>query len=336
MSANFQPRNEAELAETLRGCTAERRRVRLSGGGLVAKAPPEGALGVWLFGITGIVDIREGDLVATARTGTSLFELDSELSERGRRFPLRPHDAGDRATVGGVFAASADGLTARLGFRARDILLGARAVLGSGDRVSVGAKVVKSVAGLDVCKALVGSRGCLAAITEVTFRIEAIPDARVTMAGVFRGAVAAHAAVAVADALPLVPSGLVVSPQEDDLRVDVLLEGPRAAVAEATRRLARTGFAEDKGEWATLTSHAALDPRTKHVRVSGRAPRAAPLDAVPKGAHSFVVDVLRGRYYAHVAEDTAMPRPPDPIADRVRRAFDPASTFAPGRGLGLS
>ena len=54
MSGNFQPRNEAELSETLRGCTAEKRRVRLSGGGLIAKSPPEGTLGVWLFGITGI------------------------------------------------------------------------------------------------------------------------------------------------------------------------------------------------------------------------------------------------------------------------------------------
>ena len=55
-----------------------------------------------------IVEIREHDLVATARAGTSLFEIDAELRERGRRFPLKPHDAGDRATVGGSFAAAAD------------------------------------------------------------------------------------------------------------------------------------------------------------------------------------------------------------------------------------
>jgi glycolate oxidase FAD binding subunit len=334
VSGNFQPRNEAELAETLRGSTNEGRRVRLSGGGLVAKNPPEGALGVWMFGITGIVEIREGDLVATARAGTSLFELGVELAERGRRFPLRPHDAGDRATVGGVFAASADGLSGRLGFRARDVLLGARVVLSNGDRVAVGAKVVKSVAGFDVCKALVGSRGCLAAITETTFRIEAIPEASETFAGVFRGNVAAHAAVAAADALPLAPSALVVSPQEDDLRVDALLEGPGAAVAEAGRRLTRVGFAKDAGDWANLTSYAALDPRTKHVRVVGRAPRAAPLDAVPQGAHSFLVDVLRGRFYAHVADAAAPPRPLDELRERVLRAFDPSGTFAPGRGFG--
>jgi glycolate oxidase FAD binding subunit len=334
VSGNFQPRNEAELSETLRGCTAENRRVRLSGGGLIAKSPPEGTLGVWMFGITGIVEIREGDLVATARAGTSLFELGQELAERGRRFPLRPHDAGDRATVGGVFAAGADGLAGRLGFRARDTLLGARAVLSNGDRVAVGAKVVKSVSGLDVCKALVGSRGCLAAITEATFRIEAIPEASVTLAGIFRGHVEAHAAVAAADALPLSPAALVVSPQEDDLRVDVLLEGPRAAVAEASRRLARTGFAEDPGDWVNLTSHAALEPRTRHVRVVGRAPRAAPLDSVPPGAHSFLVDVLRGRFYAHVAEDQAPPRPADDLRERVRNAFDPSGTFVAGRGLG--
>lgn len=336
MSGAFQPRNEMELGDTLRGCSAEGRRVRLSGGGLVAKKGEGELLGVWMFGISGVVEIRENDLVATARAGTSLFEIAGELSERGRRFPLRPHDAGDRATVGGVFAAAADGLSGRLGFRARDVLLGARAVLPGGQVVSVGAKVVKSVAGFDVCKALVGSRGCLAAITEVTFRIEAIPEVSATLTGTFDGHAAAHAALAAAGSLALQPSALVASPQEDGVRVDVLLEGPRAAVAEASRRLAEKGLAEAEGDWATLTAFAALDPRTSLALVVSPSPREAPLDALPKGAELYLVDVLRGRSYAHVPPESAPKRAIHPLLEKVRLAFDPKGTLAPGRGIGTT
>jgi hypothetical protein len=80
VTGNFQPSNEKQLADTIRGCAAEGRPVRFSGGGLVAKAPSEKALGVWLSGISGVVEIRADDLVATARCGTSLAELDAAAS----------------------------------------------------------------------------------------------------------------------------------------------------------------------------------------------------------------------------------------------------------------
>lgn len=332
-SGAFQPRNEAELAETIRGASAERRPVRLSGGGLVARRADDSALGVWMAGISGVTSIREGDLVAAARAGTSLWELNGELAERRLRFPLRPHDAGDRATVGGVFAAAADGLRARLGFRARDLLLGARAVLATGERVFVGANVVKSVAGFDVCKAFVGSRGCLAAITELTVRVESVPEAEATLAGDFAAETETVAAVAAADALPLAPAGLVVTPRDEGFHVEALVEGPRAAVAAAAKRLEGAGFAEAPGDWATATAFAALPPPTGHRRVVRPARRTAPLADVPRDAVSFVVDVLRGRSYAHVpgAEEEAAAL--DPLAERLRAALDPERTFAPGWGL---
>jgi glycolate oxidase FAD binding subunit len=333
--SSFQPRGERELSETMKGCSREGRPVRLSGGGLVAKSPSAQALGVWMFGVTGVSEIRADDLVAKARAGTAIADLDEELREKGRRFPLRPHDVGARATLGGVFAAGADGLTARLGFRARDVLLGARAVLASGDVVFVGAEVVKSVAGFDVCKAFVGSRGTLGALTETTFRIEAIPDASVTFSATFAGRVETHAAVAAADALPLAASGSVVSPSDEAHRVDVLLEGPRAAVVEAGRRLAKVGFKEDAGDWATLTAFAATEPKTLRRRVVRPAARATPLDSLPAGCESYVIDVLRGRCYAHVPPKDEPPPPVfDILKDRVRRAFDPHGVFEPGRGWG--
>lgn len=333
MTGAFQPRDETELADTVRGCASEHRRIRISGGGIVARNPSEGVLGIWMSGITGLVDVRANDLVATARAGTSLEELETELRERGRRFPLRPHDVGGRASVGGVFAAAADGLVGRMGFRARDALLGARAVLASGQRVEVGAKVVKSVAGYDVCKALVGSRGCLAAVTELTFKIEPLPEATATLVARCPIRPAAHAAVAAADALPFAPAAIVVSPRKDEIRVDVLLEGPRAAVDASAAVLARAGFKAEAGEWATLTAFAAVDAPRTHFRTVGRASRVTPIDSLPPSADGYVIDVPRGRYYARVV-GTAPPTPPaDPLLERLRNAFDPDGLLEPGRGL---
>ncbi len=334
MTGSFQPRDETELADTVRGCASEHRRIRISGGGLVSRNPSEMALGIWMSGITGVVDIRAGDLVATARAGTSLEELDAELRERGRRFPLRPHDAGGRASVGGVFAAAADGLIGRMGFRARDALLGARAVLATGQRIEVGAKVVKSVAGYDVCKALVGSRGCLAAVTELTFRIEPLPEKSLTLVATCPIRPAAHAAVAVADALPFAPAAITLSPRDGAIRVDVLLEGPRAAVDAAAAVLARAGFTEKPDEWAKLTAFAAVDAPRTHYRAVGRASRATPIDSLPRGTDSYVIDVPRGRWYARIVGTAPPPPAPDPMQERMRTAFDPDTLFEPGRGLG--
>lgn len=333
MTGSFQPRDETELSDTLRGCANEHRRIRVSGGGLVSRNPQEETLGIWMSGISGVVEIRENDLVATARAGTSLEELATELRERGRRFPLRPHDAGGRATIGGAFAAAADGLTGRMGFRARDALLGARAVLANGQRIEVGAKVVKSVAGYDVCKALVGSRGCLAAITELTFRIEPLPEKSLTVAARCAVRPAAHAAVAVADALPFAPAAIVVSPREGAIRIDVLLEGPRAAVDASAAALARAGFAPDPGEWATLTAFAAVDAPRTHSRVVGRASRVTPVDSLPPGTDGYVIDVPRRRFFARVVGAPAAPPPVDPLQERLRAAFDPDALLEAGRGL---
>ena len=64
----------------------------------------------------------------------------------------------------------------------RDWVLGMKIVLSSGEIVTVGSKVVKNVAGFDLHKLIIGSRGSLAVIAEVTLRtfpIQNLPKPRV-------------------------------------------------------------------------------------------------------------------------------------------------------------
>jgi len=323
---------EDGVAEALGAAKA----VRLSGGGTCARPAPEGAVSLSLAGLTGIVEHRPTDLVATVRAGTTLTDLAEALAPYGQRFPLEPPDPDGTGTLGGVFATGADGLLGTRGWRARDILLGARAVLPNSDRVRVGSSVVKSVSGFDVCKALVGSRGTLAAITEVTFRVEALPAAAASLVLDCETDEQAHAACAAADALALAPRGIVVvrEAEGNPARVLVRLEGPSTAVEAATARLADAGFsradADDDPFPSVLPPLLAIDPA---LLWSGPCSRVAPLGSCPAAGRSVVADVSRGRIVCAVA--TPMERPAEsPLWIAVRQAFDPDGVLVAGRGAG--
>ena len=58
----------------------------------------------------------------------------------------------------------------------RDYVIGISAIDATGRRFSAGGRVVKNVAGYDICKLLVGSRGELAIITQVTLKLRPRPE----------------------------------------------------------------------------------------------------------------------------------------------------------------
>src|SRR4029450_4319476 len=63
----------------------------------------------------------------------------------------------------------------------RALVVGMKIVLASGEQIKAGGKVVKNVAGYDMCKLLVGSLGTLGIITEVTLRMTPIPETAATL-----------------------------------------------------------------------------------------------------------------------------------------------------------
>lgn len=119
---------------------------------------------------TGIVELAAADQVVTVRVGTPVAELLDELAPYGLTLPLgvapRLSD-----TVGGAMALGfphAD--EGRVGGW-RDWVLETRFVLADGTEARSGAKVVKSVAGYDLHRYLVGTRHLLAVPFEVTLRL---------------------------------------------------------------------------------------------------------------------------------------------------------------------
>jgi len=150
---------------------------RGSGGGLDwGPAPHRCDVLLDLTGLDGVLEHVAGDLVVTARAGMTVAALQQAVGTPAARQRLMV-DAHGRpsATLGGLVATAAAG-PRRHGYGTpRDLLLGARFVLADGTVARTGGRVVKNVAGYDLCKLLVGSRGTLAVVVEVTLKLHPDP-----------------------------------------------------------------------------------------------------------------------------------------------------------------
>lgn len=117
------------------------------------------------------------DFVVTVGAGLSLAELNERLAPHGQWLALDP-PLPERRTVGGIVAADRSGPSRIAYGRPRDLLLGLRAVRADGEWLQAGGRVVKNVAGYDLCRLLTGSFGTLAVIVEATFRLHPLPPCR--------------------------------------------------------------------------------------------------------------------------------------------------------------
>ena len=130
--------------------------------------------------MTRIVEHEPADLVATAQAGLSLADFNREAAQAGQWLPLDPPDAGS-VTLGGVAATGAGG-PQRLGYGTpRSYVLGMRIALADGRVIRAGGRVVKNVAGYDLCKLFTGSHGTLGVILELTFKLRPRPQREATL-----------------------------------------------------------------------------------------------------------------------------------------------------------
>lgn len=121
---------------------------------------------------SGVIRFEPEELVVEVHAGTSMRELVVTLAAEGQR--LRIPAVG---TVGGAVAERRNGPFPADNNALPNIVLRLRAVDGTGRAFTAGGGTVKNVSGFDLVKILVGSRGTLATITEVTLRTEPIPRA---------------------------------------------------------------------------------------------------------------------------------------------------------------
>ncbi len=151
-----------------------------------------------------IIEHEPADLVATVEAGLPLTQLNTELRRAGQWLPLDPPDDG-RATVGGVAATGLAGAQL-IGYgAARSYVLGMSVALGDGRLIRVGARVVKNVAGYDLCKLFVGSYGTLGLILDLTCKLRPLPSHQTTIIARARDCATLHGAARAVLSAQLLP-----------------------------------------------------------------------------------------------------------------------------------
>ena len=176
------PADAQQAAAVLRVCSENRWIVETAGAGTwLDWGRPPGNVDVILSSerLAGIHEYSPADLTISVGAGTPLAEVAETVAFDRQTLGLDP-PARPGATTGATIAtASAGPLRLSIG-SPRDIVLGLELVTGDGRVVRLGGRVVKNVAGYDLVRLVVGSRGTLGFITRAHLRLRPAPDAEVT------------------------------------------------------------------------------------------------------------------------------------------------------------
>jgi len=172
------PASYEQVAEVMGYAHAEELAVIPWGGGAhihTGNVPARYDIALSLSRLNAVVEHEPADLTTTVQAGMTLSELQGRLGAAGQLLPLDP-PGGERATIGGILAANASGPWRHAFGSARDMTIGLRVVTAEGRITRAGGRVVKNVAGYDLCKLYVGSLGTLGVIVEATFKLAPLPQ----------------------------------------------------------------------------------------------------------------------------------------------------------------
>jgi glycolate oxidase FAD binding subunit len=310
--------------------------------------------------LEGISSYEPTELVVTARCGTPLAQLEATLAEHGQCLPFEPPHFASGSTVGGMVAAGLAGPARAAVGSVRDYVLGATLLNGRGEVLSFGGQVMKNVAGYDVARLLAGSLGILGVILEVSLKVLPIAPATATL----RFAMDQRSALDRLHRWAALPLPLNASTWWDGALV-VRLRGAHAAVQAATAslggeriepqgasgfwqglrdqsdeyfRLAAREVASGAALWRLSVAQTAAPielPGQQLVEWGGAqrwlvtdAPAAAVRDAATRaGGHATLfraTDKSAGVF-------APLQSPLDRIHRELKKAFDPAGIFNPGR-----
>ncbi len=243
----MRPESEEELAALVAGARCP---LRVIGGGTRPVGhPPEGAV-LSAAGLSGVVTYEPGALTLVVRAGTPVADVEAVLAGENQRLAFEPMDhrallgTAGVPTIGGVVAANVSGPRRVQAGACRDFLLGARFVDGAGRVLKSGGRVMKNVTGYDLVKLLAGSWGTLGVLSEISFKLQAIPEAEATVVRRGLSAAAGVAALSAALGSPFDVSGAAHAPAgvlADEALTLVRLEGMGPSVRYRAGRLAEAG-----------------------------------------------------------------------------------------------
>jgi len=121
--------------------------------------------------------VHKEDLYVEAEAGLVTEHLHSAVEARGLFYPPDPASQ-SACTIGGNIGECAGGLRGLKYGTTRNYVLGLELVTPEGKVLRTGARTVKSVAGYDVTRLMVGSEGTLGIVTSAFLKVLPLPPAR--------------------------------------------------------------------------------------------------------------------------------------------------------------
>ncbi|MGA9667202.1 MAG: glycolate oxidase subunit GlcE [Gallionella sp.] len=302
----------------------------------------------------GIVEYDPRELVMTARSGTTLSEIEAALAAANQMLAFEPPHFGPigtlDATLGGTIACGLSGPRRPYSGSARDFVLGCRMLNGRGEIMHFGGKVMKNVAGYDVSRLMAGAYGTLGIMLEVSLKVLPRPAASITLAS----------ECSAAEAITSM-SALLGKPYPVDAacyhgeRLYVRISGSAQGVMEARTKIPGEVLPDADTFWHALREHrlpffhpgsalyrVVVKPATPPLNIEGNwlldwggaqrwlrsnediATIRRRVDAV--GGH---VTVFRGGQTGEIFQPLSGPLLA--IHRRLKNSFDPKNIFNPGR-----
>jgi glycolate oxidase FAD binding subunit len=347
MTDILKPRDAKEVEDAVRWALGNDKALELVGQGSKRGIgrPSQTDLTLDLSGLADVTLYEPAELVLSAKAGTPLADIEALVDKHNQQLDFEPMDYGPlfglparQGTIGGVIAANLSGPRRIKAGAARDHFLGVTAVTGRGETIRSGGRVVKNVTGYDMCKAIAGSWGTLAAMTDVTLKVLPKPEteASVVIEGLDDAAACAAMARAMGSSCDV--SGAAHLPDHVASYFDGLpmpeaatvlrLEGVAPSVVH--RKAALAALMKDFGPVAMLdeTQSKALWKSVRQVKpFAAEGARARPLwriSTAPRQAHRLVEAITPA---AQTFYDwgggliwVAMPFEDEPDAGSIRRA----------------